>query len=168
MNRTKRFKKLFSLLLDIIDRGGNKMTEEKLDKAIDLLENISKRLDEQEKRLSNLENKSPENEPKPTLIKESSREFFLRYAPQKDTDKTLVVIHFLELKGVREITTKEIAATLSEMREVVPKNIADKIQLLDKRGFLIRAEQKKEGLNCWNLSQSGKNHLEDLKNGRNK
>ncbi len=144
------------------------MTEDKLDQILEMLGNISSKLEQQEKRICSLETKGNDSlDAEKIIIQESPREFFLKHSPKRDTDRTLVSIRFLELQKVPQITSKEIAESLAEMREKVPLNVADKIQLLDKRGFLFKSS-KKEGLNCWNITDRGKKHLEELKNGRNK
>ncbi len=93
-----------------------------------------------------------------SVKEESSREFFLRFNPKNDTEKTLVAIKFLEKKGLQTITIKEISDTFKEMRESLPKNISDKIQLLDKRGFVKLSGQEGKR-KCWIVSNTGENYL---------
>jgi len=99
----------------------------------------------------------------PPEKEESPREFYIGYRPKTSTEKTLVVISFLEKGGVKNITTKEIAEEFREMREPTPPNISDKIQLLAKRGFLMKVD-KIDKRHCWLLSNSGEKFLEEMKN----
>ncbi len=89
---------------------------------------------------------------------ESAREFFLKFNPKNDTVKTLVAIKFLEKNGVQSITIREIADTFKEMREPVPTNISDKIQLLDKRGLVKIAGQEGKRKR-WLISNTGEDYL---------
>ena len=92
---------------------------------------------------------------------ESAREFFLKFSPKTDTEKTLVAINFLEKKGLQTITVQEIANAYKEMREPLPKNISDKIQMLDKRGLLRKAGQEGKR-KCWLISNTGEEYLRRL------
>jgi len=143
------------------------MKEEKFDKIMQYLEKL-------DKRISMIEENLPKH--KAVLDKsnnsisqereESFREFFIKYNPQKETDKTLVIIYFLELRRKMEhITTKEITLGFKEVREMLPKNISDKMQMLHKRGFIA----PKDGmgrLKSWTITRSGLEHLEKLKDGK--
>ncbi len=99
---------------------------------------------------------------------ESPREFLLKFNPKTDTEKTLVAIHYLEEKNCPTITIKEIENIFKEMREKVPANISDKIQLLDKRAFLKLTGQEGKRKN-WVVSNKGEEFLGRLKeNARRK
>ena len=91
---------------------------------------------------------------------ESPREFYHKFKTKKDTEKTLVIIHYLEkCKQMKDISVKEIAEGFKEMREQIPSNISDKIQLLDKRGFLLKSD-KVSNRQCWLLTNSAEKLLE--------
>jgi len=129
------------------------------------LEELEKRMDEIVAKLDAIFDKEISenfyNEKNKQIKDESPREFLLKFHPKNDTEKTLVAIYFLEKKGLQLITTNEIADTLKEMREKLPKNISDKIQLLDKRGFVKKAGQ--EGRRkCWIVSNRGEEYLRRL------
>lgn len=121
---------------------------------------------ELKKKLNIILQKSEKTVPRdlaPSEKEESPREFYIRYNPKTSTEKTLVVISFLEKKGIENITIKEIAEGFREMREPTPPNVSDKIQLLDKRGFLMKVD-KMDKRHCWLLSNSGEKFLEGMKN----
>jgi len=92
---------------------------------------------------------------------ESPREYFLKFNPKKDTEKALVAISFLEGRGLHSITINEISNTLKEMREKLPINISDKIQLLDKRALIKQSGQEGKR-KCWIVSNTGKEFLRRL------
>ncbi len=107
------------------------------EKRIEVLEKKMSEISEKLDKLVNKGSLGEINQGAANLLKdESPREFFLRFNPKNDTQKTLVGIHFLEKKGLKSITVKEIAPALKEMRATMPKNISDKIQLLDIQGLL--------------------------------
>ena len=91
-------------------------------------------------------------------------EFFKGFNPEKEIDKTLVIMYFLESRrGIKNITTKDISEGFREVREKTPKNVADKIQLLHKKG-LITPVGMVDNLKGWMITRSGLNYLEELKN----
>lgn len=98
---------------------------------------------------------------------ESFREFYLRYGPpKKETDRTLVIFYFLESKKkLDSITINELAQGFKEVRETVPKNISDKMQLLHKSGFVSPRESLGRA-RSWEITMSGLKHLEALENGK--
>ncbi len=100
--------------------------------------------------------------PKIAIKEESPREFLLKFRTKTDTEKTLVAINYLEAKGESKITIKEIGNTLKEMREKIPKNISDKIQLLDRRAFLKLVGQEGKRKN-WIVSNEGEKFLERIR-----
>ena len=133
--------------------------EQRLKRCEDEIAKINRRID------SILEKK--EEIPKVTIPKkmESPREFYHKFKTKKDTEKTLLIIHYLEkYKQTGNITIKEIAEGFKEVREQVPANISDKIQLLDKRGFLLKTG-KVYNRQCWVLTNSAEKFLEGLRNG---
>jgi len=145
------------------------MDEDKLQKIMVYLENLNQRLSKIEGDLSKQKNFLQKNENILISVKEESfREFFLKFNPQKDTDKTLIIIYFLEsVKKTENITTKEIASGFSEVRETLPDNIADKIQMLHKRGFIM-PKNILGRLRSWEVTTTGLKYLEELENGNKK
>lgn len=94
----------------------------------------------------------------------SFMEFYLEYNMKNATDKTLVIMYFLEkMRERQEATTKDISEGFKEIREKPPLNISDKIQMLHKKGFIMPGETI-NGLKSWTITRRGLIHLEELKN----
>jgi hypothetical protein len=127
---------------------------------------ILKSLKALEERLKKLE--GSDQQPKPiigfyTMTKEKSmREFFNEFDNVKsDTDKALIIMRFYELfKSKDKITALQILEGFREIREKVPQNIFDKLQLLDKRG-LIMHNGKEGNTTLWSITNTGEKYLED-------
>lgn len=142
------------------------MIEKKLDQIIQHLNNLDRRLSKVE---SSLSSEKPNNllvEAIPHKVREESfMEFLKKYSPEKETDKTLVIMYFLESKrNLLHITTKNISEGFKEVREKVPTNVADKIQMLHKKGLIMPGENV-DKLKGWMITRSGLEYLEVLKNG---
>ena len=138
------------------------MEEDKVDNIMEYLENLNQRISKIEEKFSK-QGDIPQK--LRNIIKEESfREFFIKYNPKKDTDKTLIIILYLESKGVENITSKEIASGFKEIRENLPANIADKIQMLHKRG-LITPKNELDRFRSWEITKSGLEYLGGLING---
>ena len=143
------------------------MSNNKLDNIITSLENLSKRISNIE---SNLSKRKPEILvgqvcSKAVKVKnESFMEFFKKFNPKKETDKTLIIMYFLESRrDIVNITTKDIAVGYKEIREKAPTNIPDKIQMLHKKGLVMPGEII-DKLKGWVITRSGLDYLEELKN----
>jgi hypothetical protein len=99
---------------------------------------------------------------------ESFMEFFNKFYLQNDTDKALVIMSFLESrKSIKNITTKNISEGFREVREKIPSNVADKIQMLHKKGYIMPGETV-ENLKGWLITRTGLEYLEELRNGKDK
>ena len=142
------------------------MDEGKLDKIMHYLEELNKRVTHIEEDLSSKEITAPQTEaPMNSEIEESFMEFFLKYNPEKETDKTLVIMHFLESRRhMQNITSKNISEGFKEIREKIPTNVADKIQMLHKKGLIMPSENV-ENLKGWLITRTGLEYLQNLKNG---
>lgn len=142
------------------------MSDEKLNKIMNYLEDLNKRISNIEKSLLSPKIKIQETqESKNIPKKESFREFYLKYGVlKKETDKTLVIIYFLESRGnISNITIKEISQGFKDVREPHPKNISDKMQMLHRSGF-IDSNEGPGRLKTWEITGSGLKHLEEIKN----
>lgn len=125
------------------------------------IEDIKKKLDEHEKRISKLE----EFLPKTPIVKTkkiSIKEFILSKKPKNDTDKTLTIGYFLEKhEGVTPFNVKDIENGFRNAREPLPKNLSDKIQMNAKKGFIMLAKERKDKLLSWVLTNSGEKYVEN-------
>ncbi len=142
------------------------MNENKLDEIIKHLEDLDNRVSNIESNLSVSKIEIIKSEAPLQFQKEESfREFYIRHGPpKKETDKTLVIFHFLESrKKMDNITIKEIVQGFKEVKETVPKNISDKMQMLHRNGFVAPRDGLGRAKN-WEITASGLKHLEGLKN----
>jgi len=136
---------------------------------------IKEKINEFENRLKKVESKldqllnqeSVKIKESKILKRESPREFLLNHNAKNDVEKTIVAISYLEEIGMNEITIEEARKTLIEMREKSSFNISDKIQQLDKRGFLVPNGQK-EKKKLWLISNRGLEFLKELKENARK
>jgi len=139
------------------------MSEDKLNKILEVLEELNKRVSNIEKNLVIKPQLNSEIIQK-QIRGESFMEFFKKYHPEKETDKTLVIMHFLETsKNVINITSKDISEGFKEVREKIPSNVADKIQMLHKNGLIMPGENV-NNLKGWLITRTGLEFLEKLKN----
>ena len=92
------------------------MSEDKMDRIIEYLEDLSKRIANIEQNMPDVKiERLKERENLVAKKEESFMEFFRRYNPQKDTDKTIVIMHFLESRrNIGNITTKDLSEGFKE------------------------------------------------------
>lgn len=129
---------------------------------------LEKKLREIESKLSQLLEKSvPETKDSNPPRRESPREFLLKFRAEGDVKKTLIAIQYLESKNLKEITSDNIKLTLIEMREKSSFNISDKIQQLDRRGFLVPNGQKGKK-KLWLISNKGLEFLKEMEENARK
>ncbi len=140
------------------------MAEDNLEETLKGIKRIEERLIKIENRLFGEEKIVIQVPMEPPTLKEKSfMEFYLEHEATNATDKTLVIMDFLEkIRGKREVTTKDIAEAFKEVREKVPLNISDKIQMLHKKGFVMPGEMI-NNLKSWTITRIGLAHLEELK-----
>jgi len=127
---------------------------------------IIDKLKEHEDRIKKLEGTSSfstETNPLQIQRNKSIREFLNEFRFKTATDRTLVIMHFFELfRSKRKLTAQEIRGGFKELREKSPKNIFDKLQMLDKKA-LIMADGKEGKCTLWTITSSGLDYLEKLK-----
>lgn len=140
------------------------MEEDHNKEISECLKRIENRLAKIEDKLLGEEKVIIQATPEDHVLKEKSfMEFYLEYKSKTATDKTLVVMDFLEkMRGKKEATTKDISEAFREVREKVPLNISDKIQMLHKKGFVMPGEII-NGLRGWTITRKGLMYLEELK-----
>ncbi len=141
------------------------MSTDKIDKILEYLEDLNKRISNIE---DNLSRRKPEILVEQELLKavkqESFIEFFKKFDLKSETDKTLVIMFFLESRrNIKHITTKDIAEGYKEVREKTPANVSDKVQLLHKKGLIMPGEIV-NNLKGWIITRSGLEYLEKLRN----
>ncbi|MBS3160013.1 hypothetical protein J4436_04445 [Candidatus Woesearchaeota archaeon] len=141
------------------------MSTDKPDKIMEYLEDLNKRISDIENNLSTRNPEiSVEQDPFKAVKQESFIEFFKKFDPKNETDKTLVIMFFLESRrNIKHITTKDIAEGYKEVREKTPVNVSDKVQLLHKKGLIMPGEIV-NNLKGWIITRSGLEYLKKLKN----
>jgi len=121
---------------------------------------IKKKLEEHEKRISKLEgliSKKPDSVQKKISIKE----FILSKNPTDDIQKTLTVGYYLEsYKGFSSFNKNDLEKGFRDSKEQVPTNINDKVNKNVERGYMMEADEKKESLKAWVLTNSGERYVE--------
>ncbi len=126
---------------------------------------IIKKIEEHEDRIRKLEELLIHKEPvaESTVKRDRSmRELFNGFSFKTETDKTLVVMRVIELfKNKNKVTAKDVLEGFKELREKGPNNVFDKLQMLDKRAFIMA--DGKEGTTLWVITNSGIEYLEKLK-----
>ena len=140
------------------------MEQDKISKILDLLRGMDERLEKVEAKLQEKE-VFKEKPSESSIPKDKSFvEFYLEHKPKNETDKTLIIINFLEMaRGIKSVTSKDITQAFREVREKPPINVSDKIQMLHKRGLIMPGELV-DTMKSWTLTRSGLNYLETLKN----
>jgi hypothetical protein len=124
---------------------------------------IQKILDNYEKRISALETleKIIQTSPSPTIKKLSIREFILSKSPKGDVNKTLAIGYFFEkYEKMSSFNANDLERGFHAAREKVPLNINDKINLNIKKGMMMEADEKKDNLMAWMLTNKGENFVE--------
>lgn len=121
---------------------------------------IRKKIEEHEKRISDLENLAKE---KPQQLKKfSPKEFILQKKPQDDLQKTLVLGYYLEhYRAISPFAAKDLEKIFREAKEPIPKNINDNVNKNIGKGFMMDAESKKDKKKAWTLTGTGERFVEN-------
>ena len=143
------------------------MEQDKYDKIIEILTDLNTRMSKIEKTIIEKAEVSITKFPELEETREESFiEFFIKYKPSKETDKTLVIMYFLESRrNISNLTIKEISQGFREVREKQPVNISDKTQMLHKRGRIMPGNRIGR-VQSWIITNKGLQYLKDLKDGR--
>ena len=116
---------------------------------------IKKKIDEHEKRISELEN-LVQTKSEGIKKKLSIKEFILQKKPRNDLQRALAISYYLEnYEGFSCFNSKDIGKGFREAREKVPTNVADKIQQNIAKGYLMKADEKKDGKVAYVLTNTG-------------
>jgi hypothetical protein len=126
------------------------------------LERLGKSLDELEKRVSKIE-ALLESRPIDDLKKKLSiKEFILQKKPRNDVEKALAIAYYLERhEDFSCFNAMDIEKGFRDAKEVVPANVADKIQKNVAKGHMMEAEGKKDDHKAYVLTNSGDTLVED-------
>lgn len=126
------------------------------------LNQIKKRLDRHEERLTKVESFLV-TKPKTEKKKLSIKEFILLKTPADDAQRTLYIGYYLEnYDGLSCFNSKDLEEGFRKAKERVPININDKVNLNIKKGYMMEASGKKDNLKAWTLTNSGQKEVEEL------
>lgn len=122
---------------------------------------ITERFEAIEKRLGLLEN--VKNNPKIQDISKSKsiKEFLIEKKPVKDFHKALAISYYLEnYKKMKSFNAKDIENAYREAKEIVPDNVNYKVIQNIQSGYMMEAEEKKDKLKAWVLTNTGEKLVE--------
>lgn len=126
----------------------------------DILNDVLKKLDDHERRISALE-RAPAKKIEGEGKKLSIKEFILTKKPGDDVQKTLVIGYYLEhLEGMDKFNTKDLAEGFRSAKEPPPTNINDKVNMSIRKGHMMEAKEKKDKSKAWVLTNSGEQFVE--------
>jgi hypothetical protein len=127
-------------------------------------EEIRKILEDHENRIKKLELFAQSIQSKPEVVKKkiSIKEFILSKNLKDDVQKTLAIGYYFEkYEGLPSFNVKDLDKGFRDAREKVPSNVADKIQKNIAKGHVMEAEEEKDGLKAYVLTNSGEKFVEN-------
>lgn len=102
-------------------------------------------------------------EPERKVRKLSIKEFLLSKNPRSDVERTLVIGAYLEgFERLNSFNTKDVGAGFRRAKEKVPANIADMIQKNVAKGYMDLAEEAKDNLKAYYLTNSGEKTVNQM------
>lgn len=121
---------------------------------------IKRKLEEHEKRISKLE-KLLQTKPEVSKKKISIKEFILQKQPKNDVQRALAIGYYLEnYQGFSCFNFRDVRHGFRRARERVPTNVADKIQQNIAKGHMMEANEEKDGLKAYVLTNNGARFVE--------
>lgn len=123
------------------------------------------RLSKLEERVARLESKLTE----PEGVRSKSRgqsvaEFIRATSPASVVEKTLVIGYFLEhFEGVNPFNARDVESAFRRAKEPPPANVNEAINKNIRKGLVMEAAEKKDGLKAWMLTNSGDSRVVELK-----
>lgn len=93
--------------------------------------------------------------------KVSAKEFLMTKKIDTDTQKVLILGNYLEkTEGMKSFNATDIETIFRSAKEKLPANINDAVNKNVNRGFIMEAEEKKDGKKAWYLTSTGENYVE--------
>ena len=122
---------------------------------------INKKLEEHEERIAKLEGLLSGKPPSNVKIKPVSiGEFIAEKKPKSDVEKTLVIGYYLEImENEPTFNILDIEAMFRKAKEPVPNNINLCVHSNIRKRFIMEAEEKKDNLKAWSLTQTGIDYI---------
>jgi hypothetical protein len=120
---------------------------------------IIEKIEDHERRITSLEKLFAG---KPEVIKKISvNEFLLEKNPEDELQKVLAIAYYLEkYEGYQVYNVKDIDNQYRSAKEKPPLNLSDKLQKNVKKGYLMEAKEKKDGLKAYTLTNKGLKFVE--------
>ena len=129
--------------------------------AEDSIENIMRKLEEHESRISALES-TPAKKMQAEGKKLSVKEFLLTKKPTDDVQRTLAIGYYLEyFESMDRFNVRDLADGFRSAKEPLPTNINDKVNLNIRKGHMMEAKEKKDKSKAWVLTNSGEKFVEE-------
>ncbi len=129
--------------------------------AEDSIENIMRKLEEHESRISALEG-APAKKMQAEGKKLSVKEFLLTKKPTDDVQRTLVIGYYLEhFESMDRFNARDLADGFRSAKEPPPTNINAKVDLNIGKGYMMEAKEKKDKFKAWVLTNSGEKYVEE-------
>lgn len=93
----------------------------------------------------------------------SAKEFLMTKQPKTDTQKVLVFAYYLEYTaGMQSFNVVDAETVFRSAKEKLPANINDAVNKNIARGFIMEAEEKKDGKKAWYLTSTGEKFVDEL------
>lgn len=125
------------------------------------IENIMRKLEEHESRISALEG-APAKKTQVEGKKLSVKEFLLTKKPTDDVRRTLVIGYYLEhFESMDSFNIRDLADGFRSAKEPPPLNINDKVNSNIDKEYMMKAKEKKDKLKAWFLTNSGEKFVEE-------
>lgn len=125
------------------------------------IQEIKEEMKKLEQRISYLERLLTENN-KPHLKPISMREFFLSKNSQNDVHKTLIIGFYLEnYENMSSFNVKDLETGFRKIKEKIPMNINDKVNMNIKNGHMDEAKEKKDNRKVWYWTNSGEEFVKN-------
>lgn len=125
-----------------------------------------KKIEDHERRISKLEELLKLSESIPPPIKKMSiAEFLKSKRPKSDVQKTLIIgFYFEKYEGMKSFNVQDLEKGFRDAREKVLGNINLCVIKNIRKGHMMEANEKKDGMKAWCLTNSGIEFVEsDLK-----
>jgi hypothetical protein len=132
-----------------------------------MVEDITTRIAELEARVARLEAAATLAPTSPAQKQLSLGEFLLSTSPKSDVDKALVIGYYLEqFEKTTPFTSKELEAAFRRAKEPPPVNTNETVNKNVRKGTIMEAREKKDGLKAWTLTNSGEARVVDMHSGK--
>lgn len=125
------------------------------------MDTISKRMDDLEERIENLEKQFAAPVVATRIKKISPKEFLMTKNAKSDPQKVVALAYFLEqVEGMATFSVADLENVFRASKEKVPSNINDSVNKNIAKGFLMDAAEKKDLKKAWCLTSTGERYAE--------